>query len=66
MAIFKLTSSDGKHECVVRARCLSCARIVAAEYAGEEGASVWVSRELSRVELVRPNEHATMILRSAR
>ncbi len=64
MAIFKLTALDGSAAMVVRARCLSCARQVAVEYAGAEGTQVWASREHSTVELVREDDRPALILKT--
>lgn len=64
MPIFKLTARDTGQCVVVRARCLSCARAVAAEHAGREGTMVWRNPEKSTVELVRDTDRPVMILRA--
>lgn len=60
MPIFKVTAATG-HDMVVRARCLSCAREVAVQNSGAEGTMVW---RQSAVELVRPEDKPSMIMRS--
>ncbi|MCI2809379.1 hypothetical protein [Eoetvoesiella caeni] len=58
MAIFKLSALDGGVVLIVRARCLTCARQVAIDYAGPEGTRVWASRSNSTVDLIRdPESH---------
>lgn len=58
MAIFRLIARDSSVEVIVRANCLSCARAVAANRAGNEGAKAWHSGELSSIELIRePERH---------
>jgi hypothetical protein len=63
MAIFKLTARNGQ-AVIVRARCLSCARTVAADNAGAEGTLIWRDPEKSTVELVRPDDRPGLILRT--
>lgn len=64
MAIFKLTARESSVSMVVRARCLSCARSVAVEHAGQEGTRVWRDPDLSTVALVRDTDRAGLILRA--
>lgn len=64
MAIFLLTVRATGLAAVVRARCLSCARTVAAEHAGAEGTLVWRDPSLSSVELVRETDKPGLILKS--
>ena len=62
MPIFKLTASSGL-AMVVRARCISCARDVAAEHAGAEGTMLWRDPAQSTVELIRPDDKRGLILK---
>ena len=64
MAIFKLTERATGRAMVVRAKCLSCARAVAVEHAGQEGTRVWRDPELSSVELVREGDRPGLILKT--
>jgi hypothetical protein len=66
MAIFKLVATDLNIELVVRAKCLSCARDVAAEHAGTEGTGVWRNPGQSTCELVDAGSKRGLILRSER
>jgi len=59
MAIFLVKLDDGR-AVVVRARCLSCARQVAAEYAADGDRLKWLG---GSVELIRPSDHTALILR---
>lgn len=63
MPIFKLTASTGQ-AVVVRARCISCARTVAAENAGAEGTLLWRDPAQSTVELIRPDDKSGLILKA--
>lgn len=56
MPVFKVKARDGSIALLVRARCISCARDVAAEAAGPEGTRMWRDPELSSVELVHNPE----------
>lgn len=53
MPIFKLTAPDAGLVLHVRARCISCARDVAASDPGPEGPRPWRDPVQSSVELVR-------------
>lgn len=64
MAIFLLTTRGSGQRMVVRAKCISCARAVAAENAGAEGTMVWRDPSLSSVELVRDTDKPGLILKS--
>lgn len=64
MAIFKLTANDGSAAMVVRARCITCARSVAAENAGDEGTAVWRDFDRSKIELVRETDRQGLIMRA--
>lgn len=64
MPIFKIQHRKSSLGMIVRARCLSCARIVAAESAGEEGPIVWRNPELSSVELVQDTGKNQIILKT--
>lgn len=63
MPIFKLTAGTGQ-SVVVRARCISCARTVAAENAGAEGTLLWRDPAQSTVELIRPDDKSGLILKA--
>ena len=63
MPIFKLTANAGQ-SVVVRARCISCARDVAAEHAGAEGTMLWRDPAQSTVELIRPDDKRGLILKA--
>lgn len=65
MALFKLTANDGSVTMVVRARCLTCARNVAVENAGDEGTAVWRDSERSTVVLVRETDRPGLIMRAS-
>ena len=56
MPVFKVKARDGSITLLVRARCISCARDVAAEAAGPEGSRLWRDPERSGVELVQHPE----------
>lgn len=64
MAIFKLTSLATGQAAIVRARCLSCARTVAADNAGAEGTMIWRDPTQSTVELIRPDDKSGLILKT--
>lgn len=64
MPIFKLTSLSTGKAAVVRARCISCARTVAAENAGGEGTMLWRDPAQSTVELIRPDDKSGLILKT--
>lgn len=64
MAIFKLSARDGSQTAVVRARCITCARSVAADSAGHEGPMLWRDPALSTVELIRPDDKRGLILKA--
>ncbi|MCY1433884.1 hypothetical protein D9M71_499250 [compost metagenome] len=64
MAIFILKERGGNRAVVVRAKCTSCARTVAAENAGAEGTLLWRDSNLSSVELVREGDRPGLILKS--
>lgn len=62
MAIFQLTHAG--ISVVVRAKCLTCARGIAADNAGPEGPRVWRDGTMSTCELVRDTDKPGLILRS--
>ena len=64
MALFKLTAKDGSVAMIVRARCITCARSVAVENAGNEGTAVWRDPARSTVELVRESDRSGLIMRA--
>lgn len=64
MPIFKLTARAAGPAMVVRARCLTCARDVAAEHAGPEGTMLWRDPAQSTVELIRPDDKRGLILKA--
>ena len=49
---------------IVRARCLTCARSVAVENAGEEGTAIWRDPVRSDVDLVRETDRPGLIMRA--
>ena len=55
MPLFLLKTTDGRIEQVIRAKCLSCSRSVAAQNAGAEGTLVWRDPSLSTVQLIEPD-----------
>lgn len=55
MPLFLLKTTDGRIEQVIRAKCLSCSRSVAAQNAGAEGPRVWRDPSLSTVQLIEPD-----------
>lgn len=57
MAIFRLTARNGSVELIVRARCISCARQIAAERSPAAERVVWRDSEQSVVDLIRNPEH---------
>lgn len=64
MSIFKLTALATGQAAVVRARCITCARTVAAENAGTEGTMLWRDPAQSTVELIRPDDKSGLILKT--
>lgn len=65
MAIFKLSARDGGQTAVVRARCITCARSVAADSPGPEGPMLWRDPAQSTVELIRPDDKPALILKAS-
>lgn len=63
MGIFKV-STDGGYV-IVRARCISCARGIAADNAGSEGPRIWRDYTKSTVQLIRacPDGRAQLLER---
>lgn len=55
MPLFLLETNDGAIRQVLRAKCLSCARSVAANAAGLEGPMVWRDPDLSTVKPIQPD-----------
>jgi hypothetical protein len=55
MPLFLLKTIDGKIEQVIRAKCLSCSRSVAAQNAQGEGPMVWRDPALSTVQVIEPD-----------
>lgn len=56
MGIFELKSKT--HRVVVRARCLTCARNIAAESAREEGTRMWRDHAQSTATVLHNSVHA--------
>ena len=55
MPLFLLKTTDGRIEQVIRAKCLSCSRSVAAQHSGAEGTLVWRDSALSTAQLIEPD-----------
>lgn len=55
MPLFLLKTVDGSVEQVIRAKCMSCSRSVAAQNAKDEGPMVWRDSALSTVQLIEPD-----------
>ena len=66
MAIFKLTAHDDSIVLVLAAKCLSCARNIAANGAGVEGPRMWLDPSKSTCELMRDNMTPQIIVRSTK
>ena len=64
MAIFKLTAYDDSIVIVLAAKCLSCARNIAANAAGPEGPRMWLDPAKSTCEVLRENMAPQIITRS--
>ena len=64
MALFKLTSYDSKIVLLVFAKCITCARNLAADCAGAEGTAIWRNPAKSTVEVLREPHAAQIIIRS--
>ena len=65
MPIFMLKATGGAGcAVVVRARCITCARTVAAENAGPEGTMIWRDPAQSTVELIRPDDKRGLVLKA--
>ena len=58
MTAFMLTARDNSVRMTVRARCISCARGVAASNAGAEGTRIWRDPDMSTVALLRDHPQA--------
>ncbi|KAA0910674.1 aldehyde dehydrogenase [Pusillimonas sp. ANT_WB101] len=58
MSIFKVFARDGSITLVIRARCISCARQLAAERSPAAEFALWVNKELSGVEWMPSPEAA--------
>jgi hypothetical protein len=56
MAIFKASARDGSVSLVIRARCISCARQIAAERSPADEFALWSSPVMSGVEWVHDPE----------
>ncbi|MGN5537793.1 hypothetical protein NBV64_09085 [Alcaligenes sp. DN25] len=52
MAIFNVSARDGSVSLVIRARCMSCARQLAADRSPVHEKRLWRDPEMSSVELV--------------
>lgn len=63
MALFLLKTNGGRVQAVVRGKCLTCARNIAANEAGAEGPAVWLDSGRSTIELLRPDDRPGMLLR---
>ena len=54
--IFVLAANDGSIELTIRAKCISCARNIAADNAGDEGKRIWRDGHLSTITLMQNPE----------
>ena len=61
MPLFLVKAPDKGIEMLVSARCLTCARDVAAENAGAEGTLVWRDREQSSVQLIQDSSKRAVL-----
>lgn len=66
MPIFKLVAPSAGLVLHVRARCISCARDVAARGLGPEGPRTWRDPSLSSVELARNPERLGFVAEGRR
>lgn len=64
MAIFLVTC--GHLRAVVRAKCITCARNIAADNAGPEGPRVWRDPATSKVTLVRESDAPGLIFKGVK
>ncbi len=64
MALFKLTTTDGRISLLVRGKCLSCARNLAADAAGTEGPATWLDGNRSTIEVLRPDDRSGVLMRT--
>ena len=56
--VFVLKANDGSIELTIRAKCISCARNIAADNAGAEGTRIWRDGHLSTIALMQnPETH---------
>ena len=54
--VFVLAANDGSIELIIRAKCISCARNIAADNAGDEGKRIWRDGHLSTITLMQNPE----------
>ena len=54
--VFVLAANDGSIELTIRAKCISCARNIAADNAGAEGTRIWRDGHLSTITLMQNPE----------
>lgn len=54
--VFVLAANDGSIELTIRAKCISCARNIAADNAGDEGTRIWRDGHLSTITLMQNPE----------
>lgn len=64
MAFFKLTAHDDSVIIVVAAKCLTCARRLAADAAGKEGPRMWLDSAKSTCAVLHENMAPQIITRS--
>lgn len=64
MPLFILKSPECGVSLLVRGKCISCARNLAADAAGVEGPAVWLNGERSTIEVVRPDDRSGVLMRS--
>ncbi|TNF65414.1 aldehyde dehydrogenase [Streptococcus salivarius] len=65
MPIFKLFTHEGL-EVIVRAKCLTCARNLAADNAQDEGPRTWLDPNKSQIVLVRETDPPCILSRMKR
>lgn len=65
MAMFELkTTYNGRSlTMVVRGKCITCVRNLAASAAGAEGPATWMDATRSTCELLRPDDRAGVLYR---
>lgn len=65
MAYFLLTTTDNQHAVIVSGKCITCARLMAAENAGPEGPTVWRDGARSTIQVLRENDASGFVFKGA-